>query len=312
MTFQNIVVCGGGVLGSQIAFQLAFCELNVIVWVRSEESIKRTKQKISEIEKMYLKDLEIFTKNPKYYIYGIIGNKTNLTSEEIELYKNRIKNSANKLKYTTDIKEAVKNADLIIESISEVKEEKNKFYKNLSNLLEEKTILATNTSTFIPSMFANLTGRPKKFLSMHFANIIHKANTLEIMGHSETDKDVFNEIVKFAEKINMIPLPIYKEQPGYILNSLLIPWLHAAGTLWANDIADPETIDKTWEIATKSPVGPMRTFDIIGLKTIYNININKKESELDPSTKKFILKIKEMIDNGKTGIESGEGFYKYK
>ena len=70
MSLQNIVICGGGVLGSQIAFQLAYCELNVTVWLRSEESIKRTKQKISEIEKMYLKDLEIFTKNPKYYIYG--------------------------------------------------------------------------------------------------------------------------------------------------------------------------------------------------------------------------------------------------
>ena len=311
MTFQNIVVCGGGVLGSQIAFQLAFCELNVTVWVRSEESIKRTKLKISEIEKLYLKDLEIFTNNPNYYIYGIIGNKTNLTSEEIELYKNRIKNSANKLKYTTDIKEAVKNADLIIESISEVKEEKNKFYKNLSNLLEEKTILATNTSTFIPSMFANLTGRPKKFLSMHFANIIHRANTLEIMGHSETDKNVINEIIKFAEKINMIPLPINKEQPGYILNTLLGPWLRSAAMLWANEIADAETIDKTWALGTGSPIGPMRTFDIIGLKTIYNIYQSKKESELD-THKLFLLKIKEMIDNGKTGVESGEGFYKYK
>ena len=311
MSLQNIVICGGGVLGSQIAFQLAYCELNVTVWLRSEESIKRTKQKISEIEKMYLKDLEIFTKNPKYYIYGIIGNKTNLTSEEIELYKNRIKNSANKLKYTTDIKEAVKNADLIIESISEVKEEKNKFYKNLSNLLEEKTILATNTSTFIPSMFANLTGRPKKFLSMHFANIIHRANTLEIMGHSETDKNVINEIIKFAEKINMIPLPINKEQPGYILNTLLGPWLQSAAMLWANGIADAETIDKTWVLGTGSPNGPMRTFDIIGLKTIYNIYQSKKESESD-NYKIFLLKIKEMIDNGKTGIESGEGFYKYK
>ena len=311
MTFQNIVVCGGGVLGSQIAFQLAFCELNVTVWVRSEESIKRTKIKISEIEKLYLKDLEIFTNNPNYYIYGIIGNKTNLTSEEIELYKNKIKNSANKIKYIIDIKKAVKNADLIIESISEIKEEKNIFYKNLSNLLDEKTILATNTSTFIPSMFANLTGRPKKFLSMHFANIIHRANTLEIMGHSETDKNVINEIIKFAEKINMIPLPINKEQPGYILNTLLGPWLHSAAMLWANEIADAETIDKTWVFGTGSPIGPMRTLDIIGLKTIYNIYQSKKESESD-NYKIFLLKIKEMIDNGKTGIESGEGFYKYK
>ena len=311
MTFQNIVVCGGGVLGSQIAFQLAFCELNVTVWVRSEESIKRTKLKISEIEKLYLKDLEIFTNNPNYYIYGIIGNKTNLTSEEIELYKNKIKNSANKIKYIIDIKKAVKNADLIIESISEIKEEKNIFYKNLSNLLDEKTILATNTSTFIPSMFANLTGRPKKFLSMHFANIIHRANTLEIMGHSETDKNVINEIIKFAEKINMIPLPINKEQPGYILNTLLGPWLHSAAMLWANGIADAETIDKTWVLGTGSPIGPMRTFDIIGLKTIYNIYQSKKESEID-TFKLFLLKIKEMIDNGKTGVESGEGFYKYK
>ena len=81
--------------------------------------------------------------------------------------------------------------------------------------------------------------------------------------------------------------------------------------LWANGIADAETIDKTWVLGTGSPIGPMRTFDIIGLKTIYNIYQSKKESELD-THKLFLLKIKEMIDNGKTGVESGEGFYKYK
>jgi len=310
MLLQNIIVCGGGVLGSQIAFQLAFCDLNTTIWVRSEESVKRTKQRISEIEKLYLSDLEVFTKNPNFEIHGIIGNKTNLTKEEIETFQNRIKNTSNKIKYCIDIKEAIKNADLLIESISEIKEEKENFYKNISNILEEKTILATNSSSFIPSMFANLTGRPKKFLAMHFANLIHRANTLEIMGHSETDKNVFNEIINFAEKINMIPLPINKEQQGYILNNLLSPWLNSAAILWANEIADVETIDKTWVITTKSPIGPMKTFDIIGLKTIYNIYSNSKN--LNPSEYKFFLKLKEMIDQGKTGVESGEGFYKYK
>jgi len=132
------------------------------------------------------------------------------------------------------------------------------------------------------------------------------------MGHPGTDQAAYDEVVKFAEAIQMVPLQLKKEQPGYILNSMLVPFLNAAEGLWANDVADPETIDKTWMLATGAPSGPFRILDIVGLTTAYNIGIMDPRAA-DPTTIQGMIttKLKEMIDAGKTGVNAGEGFYKY-
>ena len=111
----------------------------------------------------------------------------------------------------------------------------------------------------------------------------------------------------------MIPLKLHKEQPGYILNSLLVPFLNAGQALFANDVADPETIDLTWMLATGAPLGPFRILDIVGLDTAYNIVMMSPEAN-DPETTpgKIAKRLKEYIDAGKKGVAFGEGFYKYK
>lgn len=98
--------------------------------------------------------------------------------------------------------------------------------------------------------FAEATGRPSQFLALLFANEIWKNNTAEIMKHPGTVSEVFDAIVQFAKSIGMVGLPLHKEQPGYILNSLLVPFLEAAQQLLVKEIADVETIDKTWMIGT--------------------------------------------------------------
>ena len=170
----------------------------------------------------------------------------------------------------------------------------------------------TNSSTLLPSQFAAHTGRPEKFLALHFANNIWAGNTGEVMGHAGTDQQYYDQIVKFAEDIRMVPLCLHKEQPGYILNSMLVPFLSAAEALYANDVADPETIDKTWELATGAPNGPFRILDVVGLVTAYNIvAMNPEASNPESTAAKICAKLKEKIDAGKTGINAGEGFYKY-
>lgn len=131
------------------------------------------------------------------------------------------------------------------------------------------------------------------------------------MGHAGTDKAVFDTVVTFAKDIGMLALPLHKEQPAYILNSLLVPFLSAASALWANGVADPETIDKTWMAATGAPVGPFATLDIVGITTAYNINKMAADAAPDPVKLKIVALLKAMIDEGKLGVASGAGFYKY-
>ncbi len=133
------------------------------------------------------------------------------------------------------------------------------------------------------------------------------------MGHPGTDQAVYDEVVRFAASIGMVPLQLHKEQPGYILNSMLVPFLSAAQGLWANEVADPETIDKTWQLATGAPAGPFKILDIVGLETAYNINQMKPAAQQEGTLENRIGKmLKEKIDRGETGVNAGKGFYNYK
>lgn len=311
MDIKNVTVAGGGVLGSQIAFQSAYCGFNVTVWLRSEGSVGRAKPKFERLRTIYLNTLEAMKTNPQAYYRGLAPSP-DMSAEEIDQLKARADAALNNITFTLSYEDAARDCDLVIEAIAENPEEKIAFYTELAKHLPEKTIIATNSSTMLPSAFAQYTGRPKKYLALHFANEIWRNNTAEVMGHPETSKEGFDEVVTFAQAISMIPLELHKEQPGYILNSLLVPFLSAAEELLATGVADCETIDKTWMLATGAPLGPFRILDIVGLTTAYNIGIMDPRSK-DPSTVqgKVAALLKGYIDEGKTGVNAGEGFYKY-
>lgn len=285
MNFKNITVAGSGVLGYQIAFQTAFKGFNVVVYDINDEVLEKAKLKFDQLVVSYTNDLKA-------------------TSEEINETKVR-------LSYSSDLEKALTDADLLIEAIPENPQIKTAFYKEIALLAPEKTIFTTNSSTLLPSQFAEITGRPEKFLALHFANEIWLHNTAEIMGQSKTDPNVFEQVVEFAKQIGMITLPLHKEQPGYILNTLLVPLLDAATYLLVNDIADYKTIDKTWMVATGSPVGPCGILDLVGITTAYNIDKMKADAG-DVEKQKVIEYLKtNFIDQKKLGISTGEGFYKY-
>ena len=118
----------------------------------------------------------------------------------------------------------------------------------------------------------------------------------------------------FAKEIRMIPLPVRKEKSGYLLNSMLVPLLFSGMDLYVNGISDPESIDKAWTFGTGAPKGPFQILDTVGLTTAYNIvsMYLKVPSFLAPYNFKGMAKmLKKYIDEGKLGMSSGEGFYKY-
>ncbi|NRT10819.1 3-hydroxyacyl-CoA dehydrogenase [Flavobacterium sp. 14A] len=286
MNYKNITVAGSGVLGYQVAFQTAFHGFNVTVYDVNDSVLDQAKAKFKDLGASYKKDL-------------------NATQEQLDkTFKN--------LSYNADLGLAVANADLLIEAVPENPAIKIDFYHKLAKVAPEKTIFATNSSTLLPSDFADATGRPSKFLALHFANTIWIHNTAEVMGHAGTDPEVFKDVVSFAKAIGMLALPVLKEQPGYILNSLLVPLLSAATNLLVNEVADVETIDKTWIKATGAPVGPFGILDVVGITTAYNINIIAAEKTQDELKIKTVKYLKEhFIDKNKLGVATGEGFYKY-
>lgn len=311
MEIKNVTVAGGGVLGSQIAFQSAFCGFNVKVWLRSEGSIERAQPKFDRLKEIYLNTLEAMKTNPMAYCRGFTSEKS-ISDDEIEALKADVEKAYDSIVLTTSYEEAAKDADLVIEAIAEDPNQKIPFYQELAKYLEEDTILVTNSSTMLPSTFAEYTGRPEKYLALHFANEIWKNNTAEVMGHAGTEQEYYDAVAQFALDIRMIPLKLKKEQPGYILNSMLVPFLSAGLALAANEVSDFETIDLTWMLATGAPAGPFRILDIVGLTTAYNIHMmDPNANDINTLPGKICAMLKEKIDAGKTGVNAGEGFYKY-
>lgn len=311
---KNIVIMGGGVLGSQIAFQTAFCDYNVIVWLRSEGSIERTKAKLELVKNSYIDAINLMAmpegKSFDNWCRGI-ADADNFNKDELI---NKVMGLSDKIKLELDMKKALEDADLVIESMAEDFEAKKDLYLKMAPLLPEKTIVVTNSSTMLPSKLAKYTGRPDKFLALHFANSIWKNNTAEVMMHPKTDEKYFNEVMEFAKSIRMIALPLKKEKSGYLLNSMLIPLLFSGMDLYVNGVSDFESIDKAWLLGTGAPKGPFQILDTVGLETAYKIveMYLKVPSFLAPYNFKGMAKVlKEYIDAGKLGKASGEGFYKY-
>ena len=317
MSIKKVVVAGGGVLGSQIAFQAAFKGFDVTIWLRSDASIGRSQPKIDRLHNIYLAEFkDIKTKlgtEGAAFPRGLIDDPEHISAEKIAELEAKTEAAYKNLKLTTDLVAAAKDADIVIESMAENPQAKKDFYDALSAVLEDKTIVATNSSSMVPSMFRDHVKNPKRYLAIHFANNIWRNNMTEIMGHDGTDPAAFDAVVAFAKDIGMIPLKVLKEQPGYLLNSMLIPFLTAGEALLANEVGDAKTIDLAWKLGTGSPLGPFQILDIVGLETAYNITMNRPDASDPASLHGRIAKIlKGYIAQGKTGINAGEGFYKYK
>lgn len=321
MSFKKVVVAGGGVLGSQIAFQAAYCGKEVTIWLRSESSITRTKPKLDNLKEEYMKAIKLMeTSTDKSIWCNGIAEKGKFDSRKC---LEKVEHAYNNIKLELDLKKACEDADLVIESMAEIAKEKTAFYKKLAPVLPEKTVIVTNSSTLLPSQFASATKRPKKYLSLHFANHIWKQNIAEVMAQDKTDKKYFDEVLEFAKEIGMDPVPVNKEKAGYLLNSLLVPFLLCAMDLYANGVSDPASIDKAWKISTSSPQGPFEILDIVGLETAKNIceKYLSVPGLIKPLLKKMMLPynykamfevVDKKIKEGKKGRVDGEGFYKYK
>ena len=318
MEIKKVVVAGGGVLGSQIAFQAAYCGFDVTIWLRSESSKTRTQPKLDQLKVDYNNTIDGMVAG-KVWAAGIADSE-NFDAKEC---KAKVEKAYASVKLETSLAEAVKDADLVIESMAEVTDQKIEFYKMMAPLLEEKTVVVTNSSTLLPSTFAKYTGRPEKYLSLHFANHIWISNTAEVMAQDKTDKQYFDLLVKFANDIRMVALPVMKEKSGYLLNSLLVPFLLSGLDLYVNGVSDPENIDKAWKLGTGAPRGPFEIFDIVGITTARNIALQyqKVPGLFSPLLKKMMMPynfkgqlklLDKMIAENKLGVATGEGFYSYK
>lgn len=285
MNVNKVVILGGGVLGSQIAYQSAFSGFKTVIYDISNEAVASAQKKVDSYPAQYQHDM-------------------NATDDQINTAKEN-------LSLTTDLKAAITDADVIIEAVPERLDIKESTYQSLAPYLKDDALLLTNSSTLIPSQLIGFAPNNKRFMAMHFANLIWVHNVAELMWAPNTPQSTIDDAQDFAQQIHMIPILIHKEVSGYIMNSIFLPMINAALSLWANGFSDPISIDKNWMVSMGVDRGPFGFLDIMGLNTAVNIEKGFYQNTKDETFKKIADKLSEYVKANKLGVATGEGFYHY-
>ena len=276
-----VFVVGAGTMGQQIALQCAMHGFDVILYDVKPEGLKAAEAKIQT------------------YAADLVGRRR-LTDDESKAALARIS-------FTSDPEEAAK-ADLLSESVPEDPRLKAKVFAQFSKICPPHTILTTNTSTLVPSMYAEATGRPGQFAALHFYQYVWDQNLVDVMPHPGTSPETTKLLYAFAKRIGGIPLVLKKENPEYVVNAILGAIDHAVLKLLFDGVASVEDIDRAFMIVMGTPIGPLGSLDVVGLDVVWHIMQNKAEEDGDPLAKAVGARFKkEYIDNRVVGPQERQG-----
>jgi 3-hydroxybutyryl-CoA dehydrogenase len=282
MTIERVGVVGCGLMGSGIAHVAALAGFSTIVRDVTPQIVEKGMQ---SIEKNLGRQVE----------------KGAISAESRDQTRARLRGTTNL--------EDLKDCDLVIEAIVEQVPAKKELYDALDKICPPATIFASNTSSISITELAVATKRPNRFLGLHFFNPVPVMKLVEVIRTIATDPAVFEEMVKFAEKLGKTPVRT-SDRTGFIVNRLLVPYLLDAVRVLEEGVASIEDIDNSMKLGCGHPMGPLTLLDFVGLDTTYyiaNIMFDEfKERRFAPPPL-----LKRMVLAGWNGRKAGRGFYDY-
>ena len=280
---KNIAVIGAGTMGNGIAHTFAQSGFSVRLIDISEKSIDKGMATIAaNLDRMV--------------------TKGSITEED------KHKTIGNIITYT-DIKDGVVNCDLVVEAATENVNLKLQIFKDLSSFCDEKTILATNTSSISITQIAAVTNRQDKVIGMHFMNPVPIMKLVEIIRGYNTSDEVTKTIMDLSEKLGKVPVEV-NDYPGFVANRILMPMINEAIETLYNGVAGVYEIDTVMKLGMAHPMGPLQLADFIGLDVCLSILNVMYDGFKNPKYAPCPLLVN-MVMAGKLGVKSGEGFYDY-
>ena len=282
MAIQNIAVLGAGQMGNGITQVAAAAGYNVTMIDIQQEYVDKG---LATIERSL----------------GKLVSKERMSQEDADATLARISLS-------TDRADCA-DCDLVVEAVPEIVDLKTSIFAELDSICKPETILASNTSSISISTIADATNRPDKVIGMHFMNPVPIMKLVEVINGDKTSTETNAAVIEASEKMGKIALSC-NDSPGFVSNRILCPMLNEAILTLQEGVAEPEAIDGIMKLGMNHPIGPLALSDLIGLDTVLHImNVlyeGLKQEKYAPAP----LLI-QMVEEGKLGRKTGEGFYTY-
>ncbi|NIP62783.1 MAG: 3-hydroxyacyl-CoA dehydrogenase family protein [Nitrosopumilaceae archaeon] len=283
MTIKNITVLGSGVMGHGIAQVSAMSGYNVVLRDIEQKFLDKAMEKI------------------KWSLDKLVSKEKISKTESDSIYS--------RIKPVIDLKEAIKDCELIIEAVPEIMDLKKKVYSELDSIANENVLFASNTSTLPITEIAKTTTRPKKFIGIHFFNPPQLMKLVEVIPGENTGSEIVEETMQYVKSLKKEPVLCKKDVPGFIVNRLFIPLVHEACYVADRQQCKMSEIDSAGKFKLGFPMGIFELADFTGIDVIH-----KATTEMHARDKKVINphpKIEDLFNEKKLGQKSGEGFYKY-
>ncbi len=279
---QNIFVVGAGTMGLDIAQVFARAGLTVVVRDISDAIIQNAEKKMNaSLEKLVAK-----------------GKMTQAESDELRA----------RVSYTVALDPA-KDADLVLEAIIERFDLKKSVFQELDKICKPECIFCSNTSSISITEMAAVSGRPDRFLGMHFFNPATVMKLIEVTRSLTSSDETFRAVYELSERIGKQPVEV-QDSPGFVVNRILVPMMNEAAFVLSEGVASAEDIDRAMQLGANHPMGPLHLADLVGLDVVlYICDVMYNETH-DPKFRACYL-LRRMVRAGKLGRKTGEGFFQY-
>lgn len=276
----TVGVVGFGTMGSELTAALAAAGFRVIAWNRSEERFEKLLPRVRRL------------------ISRQQNHPEELRQRGLDL-----------LETTTDLNRLAE-ARFVVENLVEDRTVKVDFFQKLNQLAHPEAVFATNTSSLPVAELAEASGRPQRFLGLHFFNPVTRMELVEVVRHPALEESVLDLATALVEAMGKTPV-VLNDAPGFIVNRILVTMVNEAIRLVEQGVASPKQVDTAMKLGTGVPVGPLKLLDLVGLDTHLKVCEHLYEKLGEPQFAPPKL-LRRLVEEGKTGRKAGEGFYSYR